>query len=100
MSPGMTLFEPGGRGPFAINFHLYKPCNYRCRFCFATFRDIQGRLAFEQDMSCLVRELRPERWKVRHTDSAPILEVGVAVALAQTRFSPLRLIARGGRYDW
>lgn len=30
--------------PIAINYHLYKPCNARCRFCFATFRDVQGAL--------------------------------------------------------
>jgi radical S-adenosyl methionine domain-containing protein 2 len=28
----------------AVNFHLWKPCNYRCRFCFATFEDVPGRL--------------------------------------------------------
>jgi radical S-adenosyl methionine domain-containing protein 2 len=29
----------------AINFHLYKPCDARCTFCFATFRDVHGHLA-------------------------------------------------------
>ena len=24
----------------AVNYHLWKPCNMRCEFCFATFRDI------------------------------------------------------------
>jgi radical S-adenosyl methionine domain-containing protein 2 len=28
----------------AINFHLYKPCDARCTFCFATFRDVHGHL--------------------------------------------------------
>ena len=29
----------------SVNFHLWKPCNMRCRFCFATFQDIgQGTL--------------------------------------------------------
>jgi len=23
----------------AINFHLWKPCNFKCKFCFATFED-------------------------------------------------------------
>lgn len=23
--------------PPAINLHFWKPCNYRCSFCFATF---------------------------------------------------------------
>lgn len=30
--------------PIAINYHLYKPCNAHCRFCFATFRDVHGSL--------------------------------------------------------
>lgn len=25
----------------AINFHLWEPCNMRCKFCFATFQDIK-----------------------------------------------------------
>jgi radical S-adenosyl methionine domain-containing protein 2 len=29
----------------AVNYHLYKPCNLRCRCCFATFRDVHGSLA-------------------------------------------------------
>ena len=24
----------------SVNFHLWKPCNIKCRFCFATFQDI------------------------------------------------------------
>ena len=24
----------------SVNFHLWKPCNMMCEFCFATFRDI------------------------------------------------------------
>lgn len=34
-------------GPIAVNYHLYKPCNLKCRFCFATFRDVRGRLGPE-----------------------------------------------------
>ena len=25
----------------SVNFHLWKPCNMKCRFCFATFQDIR-----------------------------------------------------------
>lgn len=25
----------------AVNFHLWQPCNMRCRFCFATFQDVK-----------------------------------------------------------
>ena len=28
----------------SVNYHLWKPCNMRCRFCFATFQDIPTEL--------------------------------------------------------
>ena len=30
--------------PVAINYHLIRACDASCRFCFATFRDVAGRL--------------------------------------------------------
>ncbi len=32
----------------SVNFHLYKPCNDRCAFCFATFRDVDGQISFAE----------------------------------------------------
>lgn len=26
----------------SVNFHLWEPCNMRCRFCFATFQDVKS----------------------------------------------------------
>lgn len=26
----------------SINFHLWEPCNFRCKFCFATFQDVRS----------------------------------------------------------
>jgi radical S-adenosyl methionine domain-containing protein 2 len=26
----------------AVNFHLWEPCNMRCKFCFASFKDVKG----------------------------------------------------------
>lgn len=28
----------------SINFHVWKFCNYKCRFCFATFEDVPGQV--------------------------------------------------------
>jgi len=25
----------------SVNFHLWEPCNMRCKFCFATFQDVK-----------------------------------------------------------
>lgn len=35
-----TRNVPSASWPPSVNFHLWKPCNMRCRFCFATFEDI------------------------------------------------------------
>ena len=41
----------------SVNYHLWKPCNMRCRFCFATFEDIptevlpKGHLGREDSLS-------------------------------------------------
>jgi DNA-directed RNA polymerase specialized sigma24 family protein len=48
MCPGMTSPDTS---LVAVNFHLYKPCNYRCRFCFATFRDLRGQLSLEHALT-------------------------------------------------
>ena len=53
-----TPFE--GRIP-SVNYHLWEPCNMRCKFCFATFQDAKkilpkGHLAREQSVE-LVRQI-------------------------------------------
>jgi radical S-adenosyl methionine domain-containing protein 2 len=34
--------------PPAANFHINRLCNYTCRFCFATFRDVPGSLSLNE----------------------------------------------------
>ncbi len=41
----------------AVNYHLIKACNAKCRFCFATFRDVAGRLSLA-DSRRLIAALR------------------------------------------
>lgn len=51
--------------PPAVNFHLWKPCNLRCTFCFAVFDDdadlqaVRGGLA-ENDACRIIQMLRSE----------------------------------------
>jgi radical S-adenosyl methionine domain-containing protein 2 len=33
---------PGGPPVDTVNFHLWQPCNMRCTFCFARFRDVRA----------------------------------------------------------
>lgn len=28
----------------AVNYHLWQPCNFRCKFCFATFADVKSEI--------------------------------------------------------
>jgi radical S-adenosyl methionine domain-containing protein 2 len=34
--------------PLSVNFHFLKNCNSRCRFCFARFDDVVGRLSLDE----------------------------------------------------
>lgn len=49
--------------PPAVNFHLWKPCNLRCKFCYATFDDdddlraVRGGLS-EDDALRIIEQLR------------------------------------------
>ncbi|MBK9177852.1 MAG: radical SAM protein [Flavobacteriales bacterium] len=46
----------------SVNFHLWQPCNMRCKFCYATFHDVKrsilpkGHLPKEQAID-VVRQL-------------------------------------------
>ena len=45
----------------SVNYHLWEPCNMRCKFCFATFQDAKiilpkGHLPKEESLE-LVREI-------------------------------------------
>ena len=39
--------------PISVNFHLWKPCNYRCSFCYETMPDIQGNLSLNDSFHLL-----------------------------------------------
>ena len=43
--------------PPAVNLHLIKSCNAKCRFCFATFRKVRGSLSHE-NLETLIFSLR------------------------------------------
>ncbi|MDP3274805.1 MAG: viperin family antiviral radical SAM protein [Deltaproteobacteria bacterium] len=39
--------------PKAINFHLLRECNAKCRYCFATFRETHGRLSTDDALAVM-----------------------------------------------
>ena len=56
----------------SVNFHLWKPCNYRCKFCFATFGDVPGRLT-RADAIRIVEAVAPHCDKITFVGGEPTL---------------------------
>ncbi|WP_066425088.1 viperin family antiviral radical SAM protein [Anabaena sp. 4-3] len=71
--------------PISVNFHLWKPCNYHCRFCFATFRDIQGYLTLSdaKRLLFLLREAGTE--KINFAGGEPTLHPYIGELVAESR---------------
>lgn len=87
--------------PLAVNFHLYKPCNYRCRFCFATFRDIRGQLSLD-DARRLLRALREAgAEKLNFAGGEPTLHphIGALVRESKRLGFTTTLITNGAKLD-
>jgi len=49
--------------PVSINFHLWKPCNYHCKFCYETMPDIHSHLSLDDSLHLLklLREAGTEK---------------------------------------
>ena len=62
-----------------VNFHLYKPCDARCTFCFATFRDVSGHLALDDARRLLDVLAEHGCRKVNFAGGEPTLHPHVAV---------------------
>lgn len=71
--------------PAAVNFHIFKPCNLRCRFCFATFRDVRGYLPVDDAfrLMALLREAGCE--KLTFAGGEPTLHPHFGALLAEAR---------------
>ena len=64
----------------SVNFHLWKPCNMRCKFCFATFQDVKqdmdlpkGHLPEEQCLSIVDRLAEAGFEKINFAGGEPTL---------------------------
>ena len=85
--------------PIAINFHLFKPCDARCDFCFATFRDVHGRLT-TPDARRVLDELRAAGGqKVTFAGGEPTLhpDIGAIVAHAKSIGFTTGVVTNGSR---
>jgi radical S-adenosyl methionine domain-containing protein 2 len=69
--------RPGALPP-SVNYHLWQPCNMRCNYCFATFRDVvadvlpKGHLPREEAL-CVVDILAERFAKVTFAGGEPTL---------------------------
>jgi radical S-adenosyl methionine domain-containing protein 2 len=41
----------------AVNFHIWKPCNYKCKFCFGTFNDTESFNLKKDDALAIIKQL-------------------------------------------
>ncbi|MBZ0172377.1 MAG: viperin family antiviral radical SAM protein, partial [Phycisphaerales bacterium] len=60
--------------PPSVNFHLWKPCNLRCRFCYAVFDEEPGLQAVRGGLA--ERECRAILEALRHAGAEKITFVG------------------------
>jgi radical S-adenosyl methionine domain-containing protein 2 len=87
--------------PVSINFHLYKPCDARCSFCFATFRDVDGHLGLD-DARRLLDALRAAGGeKVTFAGGEPTLHphLGELVVHAKAVGYVTSVVTNGSRLD-
>ena len=97
----------------SVNFHLYKPCNERCRYCFATFPDVLGQLTGDEAERLVLEFQRSGTKKLTfvggeptlHSDLPRLLRVahgsGVTTAIVSNG-AKLRAVieAAPGAVDW
>ena len=63
----------------SVNFHLWKPCNMRCRFCFATFQDFgreilpKGHMTREESLAVVEALARARFEKINFAGGEPTL---------------------------
>jgi len=97
----MTQANTPVPGSIAVNFHLYKPCNYRCRFCFATYRDIEGQLPLADAKALLLALREAGADKLNFAGGEPTLHphIGELVAEAKRLGFVTTLITNGARLD-
>lgn len=85
----------------SVNFHIYKPCNATCRFCFATFRDVIGHLPLPEALNVLDALRSAGAEKINFAGGEPTLHphVGQLVAHARGLGLVTSVVTNGARLD-
>lgn len=93
----------GGEMLPSVNFHLWQPCNMRCRFCFATFQDVKqsilpkGHLSKEEAIQVIELLCRSGVGKITFAGGEPMLCPWLPVLLQTAKsFSVKTMIVTNG----
>lgn len=87
----------------SVNFHLWEPCNFRCKFCFASFQDVKktilpkGHLPKEQAMQVIKLLAESGFEKITFAGGEPTLcpWIGDLIALAKDYGMTTNLVTNG-----
>lgn len=87
----------------SVNFHLWEPCNFRCKFCFATFQDVKrsilpkGHLPKEEALSVVKMLADAGFEKITFAGGEPTLCPWIAdlIALAKSSGMTTNLVTNG-----
>jgi radical S-adenosyl methionine domain-containing protein 2 len=90
--------------PPSVNYHLWEPCNMRCRYCFATFKDVvaeilpRGHLPRDESLR-LVEMLAPYFKKLTFAGGEPMLCSWLAdlIKMAKSLGMTTMLVTNGSR---
>ncbi|MEO5644147.1 MAG: viperin family antiviral radical SAM protein [Bacteroidia bacterium] len=104
----------------AVNFHLWQPCNFRCKFCFATFADVKrevlpkGHLPKEKALEVIAKLAMTGFEKITFAGGEPTLcpwlaelviaakEFGLTTGIITngSKLTPNYLASFEGKLDW
>jgi radical S-adenosyl methionine domain-containing protein 2 len=109
LQPPLDVHPPEWTAPLqelppSVNFHLWEPCNMRCRFCFATFQDVRadflpsGHLPREEALR-VVEVLASHFQKITFAGGEPLLckWLPELVRAAKARGATTMLVTNGSR---
>lgn len=85
----------------AINYHLFKPCDARCGFCFASFRDVHGHLSLDDAMTLIERLREAGGEKLNFAGGEPTLHPHIATLVRHAHDLGMvtSIVTNGSRLD-
>jgi radical S-adenosyl methionine domain-containing protein 2 len=87
--------------PIAANFHVIKPCNASCRFCFATFPGVRGRISTDAAEALITQLAQAGCEKLNFAGGEPTLHPDLGRLLRHSKAQGLTtsIVTNGFRLD-